>query len=214
MKIWWSRPQRQRCSAPVCPPGKPRSPRLESSGGRAENGGGARIVGAADRRPEPAGRADCATCHSERGKAGGLSLASFDAAKIDQHPEVAEKMIRKLRAGMMPPPTAQASRCGDADRVRRRARGADRRGGRAAPEPGLAAVPAPEPRRISARGQGPARHRCRRHRLPAARHDQPGLRQRRRRAELLADADGRLPARGEPDQPPRDWRSQRERRPR
>src|SRR5476651_510046 len=34
----------------------------------------------------------CATCHSERGKAGGLVLAGFDAAKIDQHPDVAEKM--------------------------------------------------------------------------------------------------------------------------
>jgi cytochrome c5 len=49
----------------------------------------------------------CATCHSERGKAGGLVLAGFDAAKIDQHADVAEKMIRKLRTGMMPPPNAR-----------------------------------------------------------------------------------------------------------
>ncbi|MDO8677976.1 MAG: DUF1592 domain-containing protein [Acidobacteriota bacterium] len=49
----------------------------------------------------------CTGCHSERGKAGGLSLASFDAATIDQHGEVAEKMIRKLRAGMMPPSGAR-----------------------------------------------------------------------------------------------------------
>ena len=49
----------------------------------------------------------CAVCHSERGKVGGLSLANFDAATIDQHPELAEKMIRKLRAGMMPPPGAR-----------------------------------------------------------------------------------------------------------
>jgi hypothetical protein len=49
----------------------------------------------------------CATCHSERGKSGGLVLAGFDAAKIDQHPDVAEKMIRKLRTGMMPPPNAR-----------------------------------------------------------------------------------------------------------
>ena len=49
----------------------------------------------------------CATCHSERGKAGGLVLAGFDAAKIDQHPDVAEKMIRKLRTGMMPPPNVR-----------------------------------------------------------------------------------------------------------
>jgi len=49
----------------------------------------------------------CASCHSERGKAGGLTLAGFDAATIDQHADVAEKMIRKLRTGMMPPPNAR-----------------------------------------------------------------------------------------------------------
>jgi len=49
----------------------------------------------------------CATCHSDRGKAGGLSLAGFDAAKADQHADVAEKIIRKLRAGMMPPAGAR-----------------------------------------------------------------------------------------------------------
>ncbi len=45
----------------------------------------------------------CATCHSDRGKAGGISLAAFDAAKIEDNGALTEKMIRKLRAGMMPP---------------------------------------------------------------------------------------------------------------
>ncbi len=49
----------------------------------------------------------CATCHSERGKAGDLSLANFDAAKIEQNGALTEKMIRKLRAGMMPPAGAR-----------------------------------------------------------------------------------------------------------
>jgi cytochrome c553 len=49
----------------------------------------------------------CTGCHSEKGKAGGLSLVGFDAAKADKNAEVAEKMIRKLRAGMMPPPGAR-----------------------------------------------------------------------------------------------------------
>jgi len=54
----------------------------------------------------------CATCHNDRNKnnAGGLSLASFDASKVGhdaQVAEVAEKMIRKLRSGMMPPPNAR-----------------------------------------------------------------------------------------------------------
>jgi len=49
----------------------------------------------------------CATCHSDRGKAGGLSLASFDAANLLEHAPVVEKIIRKLRAGMMPPANAK-----------------------------------------------------------------------------------------------------------
>jgi Protein of unknown function (DUF1592)/Protein of unknown function (DUF1588)/Protein of unknown function (DUF1587)/Protein of unknown function (DUF1585)/Protein of unknown function (DUF1595) len=49
----------------------------------------------------------CVTCHSEKGKAGGLVLAGFDAATIEKRADVAEKMIRKLRAGMMPPPGAR-----------------------------------------------------------------------------------------------------------
>jgi mono/diheme cytochrome c family protein len=49
----------------------------------------------------------CATCHSDRGKAGGLSLASFDAANLLEHTPVVERIIRKLRAGMMPPANAK-----------------------------------------------------------------------------------------------------------
>jgi mono/diheme cytochrome c family protein len=54
----------------------------------------------------------CASCHNDRNKnnAGGLSLAGFDAARVGhdaQVAEVAEKMIRKLRAGMMPPANAR-----------------------------------------------------------------------------------------------------------
>ena len=54
----------------------------------------------------------CATCHNDRNKnnAGGLSLAGFDAAKVGhdaQVAEIAEKMIRKVRAGMMPPANAR-----------------------------------------------------------------------------------------------------------
>jgi len=49
----------------------------------------------------------CAGCHSDKGRAGQLSLASFDATKAVDEAPVAEKMIRKLRAGMMPPPGAR-----------------------------------------------------------------------------------------------------------
>ncbi len=45
----------------------------------------------------------CTSCHNDTLKSGGLSLASFDAAQAPRRAAVAEKMIRKLRAGMMPP---------------------------------------------------------------------------------------------------------------
>jgi hypothetical protein len=48
----------------------------------------------------------CVGCHSDKGKAGGLSLAAFDVSHAAQTPEVAEKVIRKLQAGFMPPPLA------------------------------------------------------------------------------------------------------------
>jgi mono/diheme cytochrome c family protein len=49
----------------------------------------------------------CVGCHSDRGKAGGLTLASFDAAHLLDHTDTVEKMIRKLRTGMMPPAGAK-----------------------------------------------------------------------------------------------------------
>jgi mono/diheme cytochrome c family protein len=46
----------------------------------------------------------CVGCHNERSKAGGLVLAAFDINTVTEHAAVAEKMILKLQAGMMPPP--------------------------------------------------------------------------------------------------------------
>ena len=46
----------------------------------------------------------CVRCHSDRRLRGNLSLEGFDAASPHERAEVAEKMIVKLRAGMMPPP--------------------------------------------------------------------------------------------------------------
>ena len=47
---------------------------------------------------------DCAGCHSDTQKRGNLSLQTFSMATIGTSPEVAEKIIGKLRSGMMPPP--------------------------------------------------------------------------------------------------------------
>ena len=71
---------------------------------------GGRVAGAQTAPSDPQTalvRQYCAGCHSERGKSGGLSLAAFEATSAAQHGEVTEKMIRKLRAGMMPPPGAR-----------------------------------------------------------------------------------------------------------
>lgn len=46
----------------------------------------------------------CVTCHNDKAKPAGLSLASFDMARAANEAEIAEKMIRKLQAGLMPPP--------------------------------------------------------------------------------------------------------------
>ncbi len=51
----------------------------------------------------------CVGCHNEKRKAlsGGLALETLDIAVVADHAEVAEKMIRKLQAGLMPPPGAR-----------------------------------------------------------------------------------------------------------
>ena len=45
----------------------------------------------------------CMRCHSDRQKRGNLSLEGFDGNHPEADPETAEMVIRKLRAGMMPP---------------------------------------------------------------------------------------------------------------
>ena len=51
----------------------------------------------------------CVGCHSQRAKAAGqeaartLTLDDLDPARVGEHPETWELVVRKLRAGMMPP---------------------------------------------------------------------------------------------------------------
>jgi cytochrome c5 len=55
-------------------------------------------------------RTYCRTCHNDRTLSGNLSLEGFDVATVAQSPktaDTAEKMIRKLRVKMMPPPGAR-----------------------------------------------------------------------------------------------------------
>ena len=45
----------------------------------------------------------CVRCHSDRRMTGNLSLEDFDFASVSTRAETAERMVLKLRAGMMPP---------------------------------------------------------------------------------------------------------------
>jgi len=45
----------------------------------------------------------CVSCHDEDKKKGGLSLDTIAAHDVARHPEVWEKVVRKLRARSMPP---------------------------------------------------------------------------------------------------------------
>ncbi len=45
----------------------------------------------------------CVTCHNVRAKTANLMLDQLDVAHLGEHAEIAEKVVRKLRAGMMPP---------------------------------------------------------------------------------------------------------------
>ena len=45
----------------------------------------------------------CSGCHNDIELAGNMSLTQLDLEHVDQNPVLAEKIIRKLRAGLMPP---------------------------------------------------------------------------------------------------------------
>ena len=45
----------------------------------------------------------CVTCHNQKLKTAGLMLDKLDLAHVGEHAEQWEKVVRKLRAGMMPP---------------------------------------------------------------------------------------------------------------
>src|SRR5947208_11415678 len=46
----------------------------------------------------------CVTCHNQRLKTANLTFDTMDLAQLPSHADVWEKVVRKLRGGMMPPP--------------------------------------------------------------------------------------------------------------
>ena len=49
----------------------------------------------------------CVACHNDKLKSGGLTLSALNLDAVHQSAEVAEKVIRKLRGGLMPPAGAK-----------------------------------------------------------------------------------------------------------
>ena len=129
----------------------------------------------------------CVGCHSDRGKAGGLTLASFDAASGHR--------ARRRRREDDPQAARRHDAAGRREAARRRRRSTalatalETRIDRAAalnPNPGRRPFQRLNRAEYAARGPRPARPRRRRHRAPAARHDQPRLRQHRRRRRAFS----------------------------
>src|SRR5215510_4380315 len=60
----------------------------------------------------------CVTCHNDRLKTANLSLQRLDLTKVADQPELCERVIRKLRAGVMPPPDVARPPLADYDALR------------------------------------------------------------------------------------------------
>jgi mono/diheme cytochrome c family protein len=88
-------------------PSRARSVRSQPPQGKSASGAGQTASAPADPSSIEAAQAvvrtTCVTCHNDRMKSGDLSLQSFTVAAAGERSELAEKMIRKLRAGLMPP---------------------------------------------------------------------------------------------------------------
>jgi mono/diheme cytochrome c family protein len=60
----------------------------------------------------------CVTCHNDRARTANLTLQGLSLAQVGRDAEVWEKVIRKLRAGVMPPPGVPRPALADYDGLR------------------------------------------------------------------------------------------------
>ena len=60
----------------------------------------------------------CVTCHNNRVKTANLSLEGLDFARVGDRAELWEKVVRKLRAGVMPPPDVRRPPLADYEGLR------------------------------------------------------------------------------------------------
>ena len=101
----------------------------------------------------------CAACHNERTKTGGLVLTNLDPANIPADAEVWEKVIRKVRTGMMPPFGVRHPDPTDARHVRLAAVDHARSRGCCQAQSRTSGALSPESHRIRQRDPRPARSR-------------------------------------------------------
>ena len=105
----------------------------------------------------------CGQCHNPTMKRGNLVLRDYSLDTITANLALSEKMIRKLRADMMPPP---GSRRPEGDTLLALVETMEQLIDAAGPiESGRARLPAPQPPRVRARRRRPARRARRRRRL-------------------------------------------------
>ena len=64
----------------------------------------AATLAASSSAPRAALKQYCLTCHNDQIKTAGLTLAPLDVDRVDEHAATWEKVVRKLRVRMMPPP--------------------------------------------------------------------------------------------------------------
>ena len=94
---------------------------VDAAESRPEAGAGAAVASAGGLRPETAVRFGkqqplsvaapqrallaryCVTCHNQRLRTGGLALDMLDVSRVGEAPEIWERVVLKLRGGMMPP---------------------------------------------------------------------------------------------------------------
>jgi len=60
----------------------------------------------------------CVTCHNDRLNTSNLSLEKLDLVAVGDHPDIWERVVRKLRAGVMPPPDVRRPPLADYESLR------------------------------------------------------------------------------------------------
>src|SRR5947208_1316758 len=78
----------------------------------------------------------CVGCHNDRLKTGGLSLSAIDMVNVANGARTWEKVVRKLRVGLMPPAGAPRPDQGSADAFAGWLEGELDRAARSRPNPG------------------------------------------------------------------------------